>query len=96
MGDPDFVAVVKADQYSVFPIPEGECKGLYVTAKTPVSFEVRELQGGTSSVPFSYRLVARRKDDVGRRMEKVDLPKFDLRPPGPPEIPPGQDRRPPR
>jgi hypothetical protein len=77
--DQDFAQVVKTDDYSVFPIAEGDCKGLYVANKTPTSFEVRELQGGTSGVPFSYRVVARRKDDVGKRMEKVAVPKMDPR-----------------
>ena len=71
--DKQFAAVVKNDDYSVFPVPEGDCKGLYVANQTPTSFEVRELQGGTSSIPFSYRVVARRKDDVGKRLEKITL-----------------------
>ena len=33
-------------EYRVFLTPEGNCKGLYVTNKTPSSFEVRELQDG--------------------------------------------------
>jgi hypothetical protein len=81
--DADFAAVVKTDAYRVFVVPEGDCKGLYVTAKTPTGFEVRELQGGTSTIPFSYRVVARRKDIPGPRLEKVDL-----RPPSPPDFPP--------
>src|SRR5581483_8932606 len=60
--DPDFAVVVQADDYAVFLTPEGDCKGLYVTAKTPTGFQVRELQGGTSAIPFRYRVVARRKD----------------------------------
>jgi hypothetical protein len=39
---------------------------------------VSEQQGGTSNVSFGYRVVAKRKDDVGKRMEKVQLPKFNL------------------
>jgi hypothetical protein len=76
--DPDYAAVVKADDYEVFPVPKGECNGLYIANQTPTSFEVRELRGGTSSVSFSYRLVARRKDNVGQRLEKVAIPRFDL------------------
>jgi hypothetical protein len=75
--DPDFIGIARGDDYEVFPVPKGECKGLYIGNQTPTSFEVHELQGGTSNVPFSYRVVARRKDDVGRRMEKVNIPKFD-------------------
>jgi hypothetical protein len=70
--DPEFAQVVKGDDYKIFPVPKGDCKGLYVAGQTPTSFEIRELQGGTSSVPFSYRVVAKRLDDVGNRMEKVE------------------------
>jgi hypothetical protein len=48
--------------YKVFPVPNGDCKGLFVTHKTPTSFEVRELGGGTSSVSFDYRITAVRKN----------------------------------
>ena len=48
--------------YKVFPVPNGDCKGLYVTHKTATSFEVRELGGGTSSVAFDYRIMALRKN----------------------------------
>jgi hypothetical protein len=40
--DRDFAAVVRGDHYRVFLTPEGDCKGLYVSNKTPTSFEVRE------------------------------------------------------
>jgi hypothetical protein len=72
--DRDFAAVVHADDYDVFPVPTGDCKGLYVTNKTPTSFEVRELQGGTSSVGFSYRVVAKRLDIPAPRLERVERP----------------------
>lgn len=47
--------------YHVYLTPNGDCKGLYVTAKTPTSFEVHELGKGASSVAFDYRIVAERK-----------------------------------
>ncbi len=47
--------------YHVYLTPNGDCKGLYVTAKTPTSFEVHELGKGTSNVTFDYRIVAKRK-----------------------------------
>jgi len=47
--------------YHVFLTPEGDCKGLYVTGKTPTSFVVRELGGGTSNIDFEYRIMAKRK-----------------------------------
>jgi hypothetical protein len=49
-------------EYHVFLTPNGDCKGLYIAAKTATSFEVRELGGGTSSVRFDYRIVALRKN----------------------------------
>jgi hypothetical protein len=47
-------------EYHVFLTPDGDCKGLYVSAKTGSGFEVRELGGGTSSVAFDYRIMAKR------------------------------------
>lgn len=49
-------------EYHVFVTPNGDCRGLYVSQKTPTSFEVHELGGGTSSVKFDYRIVALRKN----------------------------------
>jgi hypothetical protein len=60
--DPDFIQTVNTEMdYKVFPVPNGDCKGLYITNKTAASFEVRELGGGTSSVRFDYRIMALRK-----------------------------------
>jgi hypothetical protein len=72
--DPDFAATVHTDQYYVFVEPEADCHGLYVTAKDSQGFTVRELQGGTATIPFSYRVVARRKDVEAPRFAEVDLP----------------------
>jgi hypothetical protein len=55
--------------YHVFFAPLGDCKGLYVAAKTPVSFEVRELGGGTANVGFDYRIVAKRQGLESIRLE---------------------------
>jgi len=61
--DPDFIQTVNTEQeYMVFPVPNGDCKGLYVSHQTPSSFEVHELGGGTSSVRFFYRIMALRKN----------------------------------
>jgi hypothetical protein len=60
--DPTFAQTVNTgEDYHVFLTPNGDCKGLFVTQKTETSFEVRELGGGKSNVPFDYRIVARRK-----------------------------------
>jgi hypothetical protein len=70
--DADYAKVVKLNEYRVFLAPEGDCQGLYVR-KHRKSFEVRELQGGTSNIAFSYRIVAKRKDiKAHTRFAKID------------------------
>ena len=69
--DQDFAAIVRSDNYHVYLTPEADSKGLYVTAVSATGFEVREQQAGTSSLPFSYRIMARRKDMAGPRFERV-------------------------
>jgi hypothetical protein len=70
--DVDFAKVVKLNEYRVFLAPEGDCQGLYVRRRGK-SFEVHELQGGTSNVAFSYRIVAKRKDiKAHTRFAKID------------------------
>jgi hypothetical protein len=60
--DPTFAQTVNTEMdYKVFPVPNGDCKGLYITNKTQTSFEVHELGGGTSSVAFDYRIMAKRR-----------------------------------
>jgi hypothetical protein len=82
----------------VFPVPEGNCNGLYVSRKGPHRFVVEELNGGKSSTPFSYRVVSRRRDAVGKRLETINegsRPILDV-PPAPAipktPTPPGRDR----
>jgi hypothetical protein len=50
----------------VFIQMEGDCLGVYVTNKTATGFEVFEFQGGKSSIPFSWCLMANRKDATDR------------------------------
>ena len=38
--------------------PEGDTRGLFVAARTPGAFSVRETMGGRSSIAFGYRIVA--------------------------------------
>jgi hypothetical protein len=60
--DADYAQTVNTGmEYHVFLTPKGDCKGLYVTNETGASFEVHELGGGSSSIAFDYRVVARRK-----------------------------------
>lgn len=71
--DADFAKVIKRGDYRVFLTPEGDSRGLYVRRKSAASFEVRESQGGKSSIAFSYRVVGRRKDITGpRRFAKIE------------------------
>jgi hypothetical protein len=61
--DLDFIQTVDTTvEYHVFLTPNADCKGLYISNRTRDSFEVHELGGGSSSVPFSYRVVALRKN----------------------------------
>jgi hypothetical protein len=72
--DPDFAALVRTDDYHVFLTPEGECNGLFVARRGDRAFDVHELNGGTSDVEFSYRVVARRADVEAARLAPIDLP----------------------
>ena len=59
--DPTFAQTVNtAIDYHVFLTPKGDCKGLYVSHESATSFEVHELGGGTSSIAFDYRIMAKR------------------------------------
>jgi hypothetical protein len=73
--DPLYAQTVNTQiEYRIYLTPEGDCKGLYVTNKTPNSFEVRELQGGNSNITFSYRIVAKRKGFENIRLAKMGGP----------------------
>jgi hypothetical protein len=58
--------------YHVFLTPLGDCNGLYVAEKTAASFTVRELGGGTASLDFDYRVVAKRLGYEDLRLEEWD------------------------
>jgi hypothetical protein len=61
--DSDFIQTVNTEKdYRVFPVPNGDCKGLYVANKSVNSFEVRELGGGSSNIRFDYRITAVRRN----------------------------------
>jgi hypothetical protein len=57
-----FAATIDPSTYRVFLTPTGDTRGLYVSQKTPGGFQVREAQGGRSTVSFDYRIVARPLD----------------------------------
>jgi hypothetical protein len=84
--DGDFAALVRTDDYHVFVTAEGESNGLYVSVRTERAFEVREQGNGTSSLTFSYRVAAKRKDIEIDRLEVVDLPPELTREFAPPEL----------
>ncbi|TKJ28619.1 hypothetical protein CEE39_09975, partial [bacterium (candidate division B38) B3_B38] len=60
--------------YFVFPIPNGDCNGLYIARQDKDSFEVREQGGGTSSISFDYRIVAKRRGYEEVRFEEFTEP----------------------
>ena len=78
--EPIFGQTVNTEMdYHVFLTPEGDCKGLYVSQKSPTSFEVRELGGGTSSVAFDYRIMAKRKGYENIRLADKTKQTIDIR-----------------
>lgn len=65
--DPVFTKNIIVDQNHPLRVVvqvEGECHGVYVTNKTQNSFDVVELDCGTSNVPFTYHVVANRADEL--------------------------------
>ena len=72
--EPIFAETVNLEMdYHVFLTPLGDCKGLYVAAKTPTSFEVSELGGGTASIGFDYRIAALRRGYENTRLERLQV-----------------------
>lgn len=70
--DPTFAETVsETADYHIFITPNGDSKGLYVFRKTAASFEVRESGGGTSSLSFDYRIVAKRRGYETQRLNDV-------------------------
>ncbi len=70
--DPTFAQTVNTGvEYHVFLTPNGDCKGLYVSQKSATSFEVHELGGGSSSVAFDYRIMAKRSGYENARLADV-------------------------
>jgi len=73
--EPAFLQTVDtAADYHVFLTPKGDCHGLYVARTTPAGFEVRELGGGSASIAFDYRIVARRRGFETVRLQEVHVP----------------------
>jgi hypothetical protein len=72
--EPGFASIVHTNAYRVFLTPRGECNGLYISSQSGGGYTVRELHNGTSDVAFDYRVVAKRADIEGARLEHVDQP----------------------
>jgi hypothetical protein len=96
--DPDFAALVRGSEYHVF-LTSHDAVHLHVRNRGPESFEVHVTPGvgraadlgRAGAVTFSYRVVARRKDIAGPRLERVDVPAPPQRP-APPLAPPALPR----
>jgi hypothetical protein len=72
--DPKFAQTVKTDAYHVFLSAEGDSDGLFISEKRSNGFVVREQHGGRSTLPFSYRVVAIRKDVKAPRFQVTGIP----------------------
>ncbi|HLJ84748.1 MAG TPA: hypothetical protein VKT51_11285 [Candidatus Eremiobacteraceae bacterium] len=72
--DPAFANVMNQNaSYLVFAMPEGDCNGLFIAAKSKTGFDVRELRGGHSTLSFEYRIVAKPFGDHSARLPMVEL-----------------------
>lgn len=61
--DPAFAALIADDEMPIVTVtPVGECKGLSLVSAGKGGFSVKELQGGTSNVQFTYIVMAKRAD----------------------------------
>jgi hypothetical protein len=70
--DPAFAETIsETPDYHVFITPNGDSAGLYVIKKTATSFEVRESKGGTSSLTFDFKIVAKRRGYEAQRLVDV-------------------------
>ncbi len=84
--DPLFAETIVTTDFEAFVTPLGDCKGLFVAARDARGFEVREVQGGTSAVAFSWRVAAKRKDaPAGHRLANAAAPTIPAVPTPTPE-----------
>lgn len=73
--DRAFGSTVDRNNYHVFLTPMGDTRGLYVSVKSSAGFEVRESQGGHSTLEFDYRIVARPLDATSDRLPLAPIMK---------------------
>jgi hypothetical protein len=96
--DPDFAAVVDPGSYHVFVTEHDDHHALTVKGRGPAGFSVhaddvvvkaKGKQAAQVSGTFSWRVVAKRKDTPGKRLERVEIPP-------PPTLPQVEERPPAR
>ena len=80
--DPDFAALVRLDDYQVFLTQYDQHNDLCVTNRTPTGFQV-EARDAAAQGAFGWRVVAKRKDITGDRLETVTIPPEPILPPVP-------------
>jgi hypothetical protein len=66
--DSAFASMMDRRWYYVFLTPLGDTRGLYVSMKTPLGFQVRETERGRSNIEFDYRIVAHPIDAGNERL----------------------------
>jgi len=66
--DSAFASMMDRRWYYVFLTPLGDTRGLYVSMKTPLGFQVRETERGRSNLEFDYRIVAHPLDASDERL----------------------------
>ncbi|HEY1305055.1 MAG TPA: hypothetical protein VGF24_15970 [Vicinamibacterales bacterium] len=81
--DPDFAALVDLSSYHVFLTEYGNHQALYVSRRTPTGFSVEAKDENPQAGAFSWRVVAKRKDIAGPRLERVTIPAEPTLPPIP-------------
>ena len=64
---------MRTDDYHVFITEYDGNNALYVTARSATGFEVRA-GAGPVGASFSYRVMAKRKDLQGARLQAMQLP----------------------
>jgi hypothetical protein len=78
-----FAGIVHTDAYRVFLTARGDSEGLFMADQNSSGFTVREQRGGKSNTAFDYRVVAKRADIAGARLEDVAEPPSYYQPPEP-------------
>jgi hypothetical protein len=82
------IYVDESHPLKVFVTLEGDCNGIYITNKTAEGFDVIELQGGNSNVPFSWQVVATRaNEEIVNKDGSTEITNYRKRFPPAPAIP---------